>query len=266
MIECPGCQTFNPEGEPACLACGATLPRTPAAAAIASGATRCPNGHPIDPSWKSCPYCGRTQAGEGQRIEDATRPLATRLEPPEATGSAGRRTRLEGEAAGPEPAPRGPAPTRLEPPERAAGTAPCCSRTVPDRRARRAARAPLRRRAWKLRRRRAAASSSAFWPPPALGRAALSSRCARARIWIGTDRFCDVVVTGDSQVSHEHAVLIYRSGTFQLADRLSTNGTWVNGEEVPANGAVALRDRDRIRIGTTDLQFFAIALSTDREA
>lgn len=264
MIECPGCQTFNPEGEAACLACGATLPKTAAAGAAAAN-TRCPNGHPIDPSWKNCPYCGRPQAGEDQRAEDATRPLTTRLEP-EAAGSSGRRTRLEGEAAWPEPAPRGPAPTRLEPPERAAG-----NRTVLQQDGAVPAGPPTGPSV--------AAASHAVASAPASGGKLVGVLAAPSagpnggvfavragKNLIGAARSCDVVVAGDSQVSHEHAVLLYRGGTFQLADRLSTNGTWVNGEEVPANGAVALRDRDRIRIGSTDLQFFAIDLSGPRPA
>jgi pSer/pThr/pTyr-binding forkhead associated (FHA) protein len=79
---------------------------------------------------------------------------------------------------------------------------------------------------------------------------------------IGASRTNDVVLAGDSEVSGEHAAILYRNGTFHLADRLSTNGTWVNGQEVPANGTVPLHDRDRIRCGRTDLVFLVIEPAT----
>ena len=75
---------------------------------------------------------------------------------------------------------------------------------------------------------------------------------------IGADRASDVSLAADSEVSREHAVILHRSGAFHLADRLSTNGTWVNGQEVPANGTVPLRDRDRIRVGKTELLFLML--------
>ncbi len=75
---------------------------------------------------------------------------------------------------------------------------------------------------------------------------------------LGASRANDVILTGDSEVSGEHAVILHRNGTFHLADRLSTNGTWVNGEEVPANGTVPLHDRDRIRCGHTELLFLVV--------
>jgi pSer/pThr/pTyr-binding forkhead associated (FHA) protein len=75
---------------------------------------------------------------------------------------------------------------------------------------------------------------------------------------IGADRSSDVVLAGDSEVSREHAVILHRNGTFHLADRLSTNGTWVNGQEVPANGTVPLNDRDRIRCGHTEMVFLVV--------
>jgi predicted component of type VI protein secretion system len=75
---------------------------------------------------------------------------------------------------------------------------------------------------------------------------------------IGAGRSTDIVLAGDSEVSGEHAVILHRNGTFHLADRLSTNGTWVNGQEVPASGTLPLHDRDRIRCGRTELVFLVI--------
>ena len=95
MIECTSCHTLNPDSEAACLMCGIPLPSAlPSAGGVA---LRCPAGHPIDPSWRSCPYCDRQQA---------------------AGGAAGRATRLESTAAhsaGPAgPLAEAPHPTRLD--------------------------------------------------------------------------------------------------------------------------------------------------------
>ncbi|MFL6260514.1 MAG: FHA domain-containing protein [Thermoanaerobaculia bacterium] len=75
---------------------------------------------------------------------------------------------------------------------------------------------------------------------------------------IGADRANDILLAGDSEVSGEHAVILHRNGAFHLTDRLSTNGTWVNGQEVTANGTVELHDRDRVRCGRTELVFLMI--------
>lgn len=75
---------------------------------------------------------------------------------------------------------------------------------------------------------------------------------------LGASRSNDVVLPGDSEISGEHAVILHRNGVFHLTDRLSTNGTWVNGQEVPANGTVSLQDRDRIRCGHTEFIFLVV--------
>jgi pSer/pThr/pTyr-binding forkhead associated (FHA) protein len=46
---------------------------------------------------------------------------------------------------------------------------------------------------------------------------------------IGADRSSDIVLINDPEVSREHAILLHRQGAFHLSDRLSSNGTWVNG-------------------------------------
>jgi predicted component of type VI protein secretion system len=83
---------------------------------------------------------------------------------------------------------------------------------------------------------------------------------------IGSDRGSDVCLSADPRVSLEHALLLHRGGAFYLADRMSTNGTWVNDEEVPANGTVVLRDRDRVRCGDVDLIFLIIERAAESVA
>ena len=75
---------------------------------------------------------------------------------------------------------------------------------------------------------------------------------------IGADRGSDIVLINDAEVSSEHAILLHRQGAFHLSDRLSSNGTWVNGRELSASGTVLLSDRDRIRCGKTEFLFLVI--------
>lgn len=273
MIECSSCHTLNPDAERHCLSCGAALARPAQTASASMGMARCPAGHPMDPAWKSCPYCDRLQGADGAaaRPQRSTRldaepppPQRTRLE--SASPGGDRRTRLEGEAPWPEPAPPpspSPRPTRLEDPDAPAGG----RRTL-------------------LQESLPSVPSSPGFPPPAAPEPAGSSLpvggngSARRLLGvlaapdlgpggavfavrggkntIGANRSNDIVLAGDSEISGEHAVILHRNGTFHLTDRLSTNGTWVNGEEVPANGTLPLQDRDRIRCGRTDLVFLVV--------
>lgn len=80
----------------------------------------------------------------------------------------------------------------------------------------------------------------------------------QGRNTIGSGRACDICLSADPRVSLDHAVLLHRGDTFYLADRMSTNGTWVNGVEVTADGTVTLHDRDHIRCGGVELIFLVI--------
>lgn len=265
MIECPSCHTLNPDSERACLACAATLPRATPSGVSAAGA-RCPAGHPIDPSWRNCPYCERTASSStpaGVRatrldgVETGVPPRRTRLEEDPPGGE--RRTRLEGE---PPPLPvtqplrPGPVPTRLEEAGPPAGRRTVLEGSPPPP-------PPLPRES-------AGAAPAlvsggtvpvgrlvAVLAAPDLGKGTVFAVRA-GRNTLGADRSSDIVLADDSEVSREHAVILHRNGTFHLADRLSTNGTWLNGREVPANGTVPLQDRDRIRCGGTELIFLRI--------
>lgn len=274
MIECSSCHTLNPDAERSCLACGASLARVAQTGAATAGMARCPAGHPIDPSWKSCPYCDRTQTASGAAAQpqrstrlDAEPPAGAQRTRLESTLPGGdRRTRLDGEAPWLEPVPPPPGlhPTRLESPdERPAGRRTVLQEDPPA-----AAPPPTF----------AAPPPPEFYVPPPqpsggnvpvrrllgvlaapdLGPGGSVFPVRGGKNTIGAGRSNDVILTGDSEVSGEHAVILHRNGTFHLADRLSTNGTWVNGGEVPANGTVPLHDRDRIRCGRTELLFLVI--------
>ena len=60
------------------------------------------------------------------------------------------------------------------------------------------------------------------------------------------------VILEDTRVSRHHAQLRYRARRFWLSDLGSTNGTYINGEQVAEQ---ALRDGDTISLGGLELTF-----------
>lgn len=77
-------------------------------------------------------------------------------------------------------------------------------------------------------------------------------------IWtIGRDRRKAVIPVLDSRLSRCHAAITYckHRKTFSLIDFDSTNGSFVNGEQI--RQCHLLKDGDRIRLGTLSCTFFA---------
>lgn len=60
------------------------------------------------------------------------------------------------------------------------------------------------------------------------------------------------IVIADTKISRQHARIVHRDGGFLLADLNSSNGTFVNGEKTTRR---ALKDGDRITLGTTEISF-----------
>ena len=69
---------------------------------------------------------------------------------------------------------------------------------------------------------------------------------------IGRSTDADVRIE-DRFASQVHARVYSRKGSYRLEDLGSTNGTFLNGEQV--KGEVELRDLDEIRIGDTEFRF-----------
>jgi DNA-binding NarL/FixJ family response regulator len=69
------------------------------------------------------------------------------------------------------------------------------------------------------------------------------------RASVGASTANDVVVAGDSTVSHVHAVLECIAGEWTVRDVGSRNGTFVNGERIL--GERILRHGDELRVGET---------------
>ncbi len=70
---------------------------------------------------------------------------------------------------------------------------------------------------------------------------------------IGRDGKNTVRITEDSSISSHHATILYRGGQFYLRDEMSTNPSFVNGEEVMPGNTVKLKDGDSIMVGKTVL-------------
>jgi pSer/pThr/pTyr-binding forkhead associated (FHA) protein len=70
-------------------------------------------------------------------------------------------------------------------------------------------------------------------------------------------RPCDVQITTDSMLSNEHAVILCRAGRYELFDRQSTNGTFLDDQFVGGQGA-EVPDRAKIKTGATVWSFLKI--------
>lgn len=70
---------------------------------------------------------------------------------------------------------------------------------------------------------------------------------------IGRDPDCQIIVP-DGSVTGHHAVLLYRNGKYSITDQQSSNGTYVNEEDIELDPCY-LKDGDMIRIGQTAFKF-----------
>ncbi len=83
----------------------------------------------------------------------------------------------------------------------------------------------------------------------------------KGELRLGRNYPWDTCPMASNRISHEHAVLSVEDAGCYLEDR-SVNGTYLNGEKIPANKKVPLATGDRIRIG--DCVFIA-TLTAARE-
>lgn len=70
---------------------------------------------------------------------------------------------------------------------------------------------------------------------------------------IGRDGDCQIVIP-DGGVTGKHAVILYRNGRYSITDQQSSNGTYVNGEDIELEPRY-INDGDVIRIANTILKF-----------
>ena len=77
---------------------------------------------------------------------------------------------------------------------------------------------------------------------------------AKTRVVLGRAEECDVVAP-DSRASRRHAMVRLVGELHEIVDLDSTNGTWVNDQEVEVNRARVLQDGDDVKIGETHLRY-----------
>jgi hypothetical protein len=65
----------------------------------------------------------------------------------------------------------------------------------------------------------------------------------------------DMVLSTDPSISSHHAVILFRNNTFYIQDKLSTNGTKLNGTELEPDVSVVFQDKAEIHLGDTVLYF-----------
>lgn len=64
-------------------------------------------------------------------------------------------------------------------------------------------------------------------------------------------------------VSRKHAAISTREGHYTLQDLDSTNGTWLNEKQIPANTPFILRNGDQIRLGQLIVFIYFSSVSTE---
>jgi hypothetical protein len=72
---------------------------------------------------------------------------------------------------------------------------------------------------------------------------------------IGRDPKNTITITKDSTISSEHVIILYRQGKFKIKDRMTANGTFINGQELEVEEAYDLKDGDDLKLGNTTFKF-----------
>lgn len=71
---------------------------------------------------------------------------------------------------------------------------------------------------------------------------------------IGSKSSNDITIQ-DTQVSSLHGLILYKKNKFIITDELSTNGTFLNGEELVPRNTYDVNDGDEIKVGDVNLLF-----------
>ena len=75
------------------------------------------------------------------------------------------------------------------------------------------------------------------------------------RNFLGTSSKLDITIGGDQSISGNHALILCRKQKFWIKDEMSSNGTFLNEEEIEPNKSPELKDGDNIKIGSTIFKF-----------
>jgi hypothetical protein len=72
---------------------------------------------------------------------------------------------------------------------------------------------------------------------------------------IGRDPGNTITITKDPTISSEHVNILYKHGKFYIKDKMTANGTFLNGEELEVEKAYDIVDGDLLRFGNTEFKF-----------
>ncbi len=172
-----------------------------------SGRT-CERGHSLDPHWKDCPYCAAEDRNKKVEPVHVTPPPAPQMG---ATGDRGTRVGSGAHAAFET---RGA--TRVLPSQPAASFIGGASGD--------------RRKVVGIAITYSHAPEGQLYP------------ILEGKTFIGADRIgsepgerpCDIRIPDDPRMSSEHALILVRHGIYEIVDRNSSNGTFLNGEMIQA--------------------------------
>jgi hypothetical protein len=184
----------------------------------------CPNGHPMDPSWDTCPRCEAEKRAHDRSMRPAPKAAS---EDVERNPKMAHHTIIAPEGQ-PEPGRSG---TRVD-----TGGQEALSPSWQG--------APRRKITGVL--------VSFTWDRQGDLFVLYEGRNVIGKGYVESEggRPCDVLLQADVTMSDEHAVILCRAGRYELFDRQSTNGTFVDDAFVESNGVV-LKDGAKIRTGST---------------
>ena len=75
------------------------------------------------------------------------------------------------------------------------------------------------------------------------------------RNFLGSASKCDITITGDQSISSNHALILCKKNKFWLRDEMSSNGTFLNNEELEPNESPELKDGDEFKLGYSTFKF-----------
>ncbi len=180
----------------------------------------CPNGHLMDPAWDVCPYC----PGDRKAGDELAKTIAVE-------------SREEGAMS-----------------ERATGPELAKTIKVTDEPA--SAPPPGGRRT-EIMDRPPAIEAVAWLVGVKDGNKGKTHQITGERTTVGADPGCEIAI-GQEHVSDRHASIRFRDDAFVVTDLDSTNGTFLNGENIHQE---ALSDGDRVRFGSSEWIFKCVLFS-----
>jgi hypothetical protein len=66
---------------------------------------------------------------------------------------------------------------------------------------------------------------------------------------------CDITIGGDQSISGKHALILCRKDKFWISDQMSSNGTFLNDNDLDPNESPEIKDGDNIKLGNTLFKF-----------